>query len=144
MIVTTVRFEVPGPPVAQGSMRAFTMKGGPRRVGMEASNAKPLGEYRARIAMAADGVGHPLIDGPVQLVCSFHFDRPKAHYRANGELKPSAPDYKTTTPDLDKLVRALLDGLTGVLLHDDRQVVWCQAQKVYGEQPRTYVELGAI
>jgi Holliday junction resolvase RusA-like endonuclease len=38
-------------------------------------------------------------------------------------------------PDLDKLVRAILDSLTGVVWRDDAQVVDIVARKVYAETP---------
>jgi Holliday junction resolvase RusA-like endonuclease len=37
---------------------------------------------------------------------------------------------RTSVPDLDKLVRALLDGLTGIAFEDDCQVHSVEASKV--------------
>lgn len=34
-------------------------------------------------------------------------------------------------PDIDKLLRALLDGLTGIVWVDDSQVIYCTVNKVY-------------
>jgi Holliday junction resolvase RusA-like endonuclease len=38
-------------------------------------------------------------------------------------------------PDLDKLIRAILDALTGVVWRDDGQVVDIVASKVYADTP---------
>lgn len=74
--------------------------------------------------------------GPVMVVLNFFLPRPKAHYGTgrNAEtLKPSAPAYPSTHPDIDKLTRSVLDALTGIVFHDDRQVVMLQVGKFYGQ-----------
>jgi crossover junction endodeoxyribonuclease RusA len=66
-----------------------------------------------------------LLKGPIELRVSFYFNRPQSHYGTGNnasKLKPSAPEYHTQSPDLDKLVRCLGDALTGVVYVDDRQV----------------------
>jgi hypothetical protein len=59
--------------------------------------------------------------------------RPRDHFGARGTVKPSAPKYPATTPDIDKLARALLDALTGVLVLDDKQVVELTCRKSWAE-----------
>lgn len=52
---------------------------------------------------------------PVAVALTFYLPRPA-----------SAPSYvirPTTTPDIDKLVRVVLDELKGIVLKDDRQIV---------------------
>ncbi len=53
----------------------------------------------------------------------------------------SAPFYPTTKPDASKLVRALEDGLNGVLWRDDSQVAEIVAVKYYGEPARAEVRI---
>ena len=71
---------------------------------------------------------------PVTLVVTFYLPRPKSHYRANGELKPGAPELPTSPPDLSKLVRGVEDALTiaGVWA-DDALVTQTIADKRYGD-----------
>ena len=45
----------------------------------------------------------------------------------------------TTKPDIDKLVRAILDSLKGILINDDSQVTELQAYKSYGSPERVSV-----
>ena len=45
-------------------------------------------------------------------------------------------------PDLDKLVRAVLDALTGVCYKDDSQVVYIETEKVWDKT--TYVGIWQI
>ena len=78
---------------------------------------------------------------------TFMFNRPKAHYNTKGELKPKAPFYKSTKPDLDKLCRSTLDGITGVLIKDDSQVVNLICNKVYankGELPGALITINPL
>jgi Holliday junction resolvase RusA-like endonuclease len=44
---------------------------------------------------------------------------------------PKKRQHHTTKPDLDKLVRAIGDGLTGVVILDDKQIVELHARKIY-------------
>ena len=69
---------------------------------------------------------------PMALSVVFRFKRPQTHIGKKG-LKPSAPQHCTSARagDIDKLQRSLLDGLTGVLYDDDRQVVSVNASKRY-------------
>jgi crossover junction endodeoxyribonuclease RusA len=84
---------------------------------------------------------------PIYLHLLFRFRRPKGHWNAKGELKASAPKTITTRPDIDKLARSTLDGLTGVLFHDDAQVAFLVASKEYcltGELEGCQIEIREI
>lgn len=71
---------------------------------------------------------------PVQVTAFFYLKRPASHYRANGEVKESAPLFPVTRPDGDKLERAVFDGLkAGGALHDDAQIVVQLARKFYAD-----------
>jgi len=92
-------------------------------------------------------VGRELLSGPVQVKVEFVFPRPKAHFgtgRNAGSLKASAPSYVSTTPDLDKLARALGDALKGIVLRDDSQIAWLNIWKVYGEPACARVEVAEM
>lgn len=61
--------------------------------------------------------------GPVVLTVTIRLPRPSS--------LPRRVRHHTTKPDLDKLVRGIEDGLTGVVYLDDKQVVDLHARKVY-------------
>jgi Holliday junction resolvase RusA-like endonuclease len=66
--------------------------------------------------------------------CTFFLERPKAHCgtgRNEGIVKDGAPAYPVVRPDADKLLRAVLDALTGRVWADDAQVVVATARKRY-------------
>jgi len=129
--VAEVAFTVAGTPVAQGSLRSLG-KGRPTIAG----NRDTLVPWRNAVAAEAAMVMPPRpLTGPLELDVTFVFGRPKGHYgsgRNHATLKPSAPMFCDKRPDLDKLVRAIGDALTGVLVVDDAQFVELHARKHYG------------
>lgn len=74
-------------------------------------------------------------DGPFKIEIIFRLDRPKTHFRSgrfSDSIKISAPKYPIVRPDIDKLTRAILDALTGIVYKDDSQVVELDVKKRYG------------
>ena len=126
-----MKFTVPGQPVPQGSMSAVSRGSG---VSMFHSNQAKLQAYRDAVAWSAKArLGEP-IEGGVQIRVDFYVKRPQ---------RPKQVD-PITKPDLDKLVRAVLDALTGVCFADDSQVVMLTAFKLYAEaEPYTEVSVEA-
>lgn len=124
----SVSFFVPGVPAPQGSKRHVGR-------GILVESSKALGPWRSTVALAARAAhkGAPL-DGPVSVACDFTFPRPKHHRRANGELRDGAPARHSSRPDVDKLARAILDGITGIVIRDDGQVTSLSARKWYGDE----------
>jgi Holliday junction resolvase RusA-like endonuclease len=127
--VTSNQIEVIGRPIPQGSKRAFVVRGTNRAVIVD-QQGQALGLWREAIARAARTAQGGPTHRPVRVVIDFLFARPKGHTGKKG-LLPSAPKHMTTKPDLDKLIRAVLDALTGVVWVDDSQVVTVTARKDY-------------
>lgn len=127
---------ITGIPVPQGSLRAFTRNG---RAWASSDNPrtrpwKAAVTAEAARAVEALGLATPAYDRrPVAVIAVFRLPRPKGHYGKRG-LLPSAPRYPAGMPDLDKLVRAALDALTGVVWRDDAQVISVLATKVYPDE----------
>ena len=130
-----MRIVVRGIPAAQGSKRAIRRKDGGVNL-VESSRA--VGPWREAVraetqrAMNAWGP-YP---GPVALEVRFLLPKPKS--------APKRQLYPAKRPDLDKLLRALLDGLTeGGAWNDDAQVVRITAAKDYAEfeAPGCYVDV---
>lgn len=81
---------------------------------------------------------------PVALSVTFYRARPKGHFgsgRNAGRLKPSSPAWPATKPDMSKLLRAVEDALSGVVYHDDAQIVAEQLVKDFDETPRIEVSV---
>lgn len=121
---------VPGLPVPQGSIRAFQQKG--MRFPKLTSTSKGLKEWRSMVSTALVsflGNSKPpfqTITGPVAIELDFRLPKPK-----------SAPKRKRTwpitRPDLDKLIRAVMDSLSGVVVRDDSQITEIVARKAWPE-----------
>ena len=125
-------FFVPGIPRGQGSKRVLpNRKAGGRPILVESS--KYVGDWRADVQLKAQSVwnGKPLLAGPVAVDFLFIFRRPQSHHVASNRERPvkeNAPRYHTSKPDLDKLIRAINDALTGVILTDD-----CLVARIHSE-----------
>lgn len=132
-------FVLLGDPVQQGSMHCVGTgqqrgKGAPHI--LKHNNEDTLDPWRTDVAAAAELQRKPKAPKgqPVDLVLTFSLARPANHWgtgRNAAVLKPSAPQYPTVYPDLDKLVRAICDALTGTAYADDSQVVELMARKRY-------------
>lgn len=123
-----------------GSKTAGATKGGRRYV----RDSNPASrEWKRTVAQAAgermDRRG--LLEGPLVLELVFYRPRPSAHYGKRG-LRPSAPEFPTTRPDVLKLARAVEDALTGVVWRDDAAIVDERLAKRYGEPARVEVRVG--
>ncbi len=117
----TAEFRVYGRPQQRGSKRAMPLKNG-KTIMVDANKNSRAWMDAVAAEAAAAWDGRDLLQGPVAISVTFEFKRPKAHLRKNGDVKPAAPELFTSSPDLDKLLRALGDALTGVVYADDRQV----------------------
>lgn len=123
--MTTVVLRIKGTPVAQGSMTC--VGGGPGRPhNVQPSNKQDLAPWRNKIAAAAkqavakgaSWVSHD----PVRVDLTITLERPKSVGR----------DWPSVYPDIDKLARAVLDGLTaGEVWQDDGQCVLLNVVKAY-------------
>lgn len=115
-----VAFFVPGTPAPQGSKRALHARGSGRVVLVESS--KKLPTWRRAIADHASAACPEPVAGAVAVSLVFVMPRTKAM----GD-RPAPP--MVQRPDVDKLTRAALDGLTGPAFADDSQVVELHAAK---------------
>jgi len=124
----SMAFQVFGDPIPQGSKRAFAVKG---RAPNIVDDNPTLKSWRSMIVDAAreelnhirdDGELPPMELGPVRVTLMFFLRQPK---------RPKAP-VPITKPDVDKLARAVLDGMTDAgVFRDDSQVTTLTVRKRY-------------
>lgn len=113
---------IPGKPAPQGSKKAYVIKGRP--VLVESSDA--LKPWRAMVTLIARSAANQFrwatTEDAVAVEITFNLLKPASSKR----------EHPTVKPDIDKLVRAILDGLTEAgIWKDDSQVVDLIARKVY-------------
>lgn len=138
-----IEFFVPGIPVPKGSMRAFAFKRKTGKLGVAVShdNERTRPWLAVVTAFAQEAMaGSPPVDAPLSVRLRFVLPRPQGHFGTRG-LRPSAPFAPAVKPDLDKLVRCVLDALNGVTWVDDGRVVEVRASKAYGQAPGVLVEV---
>ena len=122
-----ISFRVNGLPVPQGSMKVIHGR-------VLHSQGSALAVWRSTIGWEAKVAGATPHGLPVRITIIFIMPRPKTVKRP----------YPTVAPDLDKLVRGVLDGLTGIAYEDDAQVVEIHAHKVYGSAIGAEIRLEII
>lgn len=119
--VTVLDMRVDGQPAPQGSKKAFQR--GSKIVLVEMSaRVKPWRELVHAQAHSVLG-SHTPTSGAVAVRIDFLMQAPKRRWR----------DLPLGRPDVDKLARAALDGLTGVAFADDSQVVDLHVTKRYAQ-----------
>ena len=134
-----VQFTIPVDPVAQGRPRITTIGGRPRAY--EPAKSRSYKAYVADFtqrAMIDAGLEKP-IEGPLCIRARFAFPLPKSQWR---KRTPRPEEWRDKKPDLDNLVKNLLDGLQPICFLDDRQVAKMVVEKVtlaQGEAPYTSV-----
>ena len=85
--------------------------------------------------------------GPVNMFVTFYMKRPKSHYRTgkfSNMLKNDAPMQHTKKPDIDNLLKFIMDCCNGIVYKDDCQVNRCSVSKVYcekDEEPHTEINI---
>lgn len=141
-------FFVAGVPIPKGSAKAFVNKKTGRAI-VTQTNREKQKPWASDISYHASKEHKSgLILGPVKLNLHFVMPRPKCHYgtgKNSACLKPGAPVWHISTPDLDKLTRCVKDALTGVIWKDDSQVCKMgEVTKQYGDKPGVFISVSEI
>jgi Holliday junction resolvase RusA-like endonuclease len=99
--------------------------------------AGQIATIRLFVAQSVKDQGWKLTGEPVWMSLEFVMTRPDGHFGTGknaGKLKPSAPRWPTAkNGDRTNLLKAVEDALTGIVWHDDAQVVDGPIRKSYGE-----------
>lgn len=118
---------IKGNPVPQGSK---TIGRHGNKSWIRDANAPKLKQWRNSVAYQTPLL---LLDEPLSLTLMFYMPRGKTVTRK----------YPSVKPDIDKLVRAVLDGMTGRLFIDDSRIIDVIARKRYADDhnPGVVVEV---
>jgi Holliday junction resolvase RusA-like endonuclease len=126
-------FTVLGLPSTKGSTRSF-LRG--KKI-VTVADARGLGAWTQAVKWAAkvQAIKCQPKPIPMSIAACFVFTRP-----ASAPLRP----HHVVKPDLDKMLRALLDALTGIAYEDDAQVTLIAASKAYGPEAKTEVTVRTV
>lgn len=133
-----VTFLVPGEPIGKGRPRVSTI-GGHARMFTPTKTAN----YESLIALFAEKAmrGRELIAGPVLMelrivvAVAKSWSKVKTAEALAGEVMP------TKKPDADNVLKAICDGINGIVFKDDVQVVNVSMSKRFGETPGVTVRV---
>ena len=140
-MITNIAFVVPGEPQGKGRARVGTI-GGHARMFTPAKTVAYEGliTHAAQLAMR----GAAPLDGDcrleVDIVCSVpaSWSGKKRTQALAGGIRPAKK------PDADNIVKAVCDGMNGVVWRDDVQAVEGSWRKVYGETPGLRVRVASL
>ncbi|QXG34016.1 RusA family crossover junction endodeoxyribonuclease [Pseudomonas viridiflava] len=133
-----VTFLVPGEPIGKGRPRVSTI-GGHARMFTPTKTAN----YESLIAIAAHQVmaDRELLSGPVlmelriMVPVAASWSKKKTAQALAGEVMP------TKKPDADNVLKAICDGINGIVFKDDVQVVNVSLSKRFSVTPGVHVRV---
>jgi crossover junction endodeoxyribonuclease RusA len=138
---SAISFVAIGTPVPKGSMKAF-MRPGMRFpiVTNDNDKTRPWASAVQNAAIVATKYATEVLfkSGPVSVDVDFYLPRPKS--------LPNKVTAHCKKPDVDKLLRAILDALKGVIWTDDSQVVDIHGTKHYAtiDMPRAEIHVSMV
>ena len=122
--VRSREFVVLGDPRPRGAIRVVPAGGTYRQIDASKKTRPWMDSVRAAAAAVSGPEFFAAKGTPVRVWIHFYLPRPK-------NLPKKVWSVQTKKPDVDKLARAVLDGMTGVFYEDDSQVVELMATKQY-------------
>ena len=133
-----VTFVVPGQPVGKGRPRVG-------KIGAHARLLTPekTVNYEGLVAMAAQQAmqGRELITGPVMVEMDITVQIPQSWSKKRKSQALAGEIFPTTKPDKDNVIKAIYDGINGIVWKDDVQAVDGHQRKRYGETPGVRVRV---
>ena len=125
-----IKFIVYGTAKSKGSYKGFTRDGkmipdNPKSKDWQHLVAVSAQQYRPKSGP---------FDEAVQIIATFYFARPKS-------VSEAKRPYMTVKPDIDKILRAILDGMSGIIYTDDARIIRVVVEKHYCTIPRVEIEV---
>jgi Holliday junction resolvase RusA-like endonuclease len=133
----SISITVPVEAVPKGSVRAFIAPKQQRAIIVQDKHYQlRLYESILRDHLSQAMQAQSLFEGPVRVRIVFNRSRPKS--------KRKNTKYAATRPDIDKLARAVLDAMTGIVFVDDAQVAALTAEKRYADRASVEITVEEI
>ena len=133
----TITVTIPGEPVGKGRPR-FIKSGTPYTpLKTRAYENKVAFLYK----LAAKGRKFQR-HAPVSVEIRAYYGIPQSDSKRQRERKLNGAIMPCKKPDIDNVVKAVLDAINGIAYEDDAQVVMISASKAYSERPR--VEMSVL
>ena len=134
---------VDGVPVAKGRAKATTVNGYVRHyTPPKTRNYENWVRMCGVQAMARDG--RSTTDDALHVEILVYVPIPKSWSKKRKGLALEWKIHPTPSPDLSNYVKAVEDGLNGIVWGDDSQIVNLSARKVYGDHPKMVVTVNRL
>ena len=123
-----------GFPKAQPRVKAYSRGG---KAGVYTPESKALREWKHAVEEVMARHMDKKLDGAISVRLEFYMPRPKSHFRTgkfSHILKDDAPIDHLSKPDLDNMIKLVLDVMTkSGYWKDDSQVIELSASKNYND-----------
>ena len=133
-----IKIEIPGDPVAQGRPRFA-------RRGKYVSTYDPPKSraYKQKVAIYARAsmASREAITGPLEVTVYIYRQIQQNGSQRLKQAKLDGKIWPAIKPDLDNYYKAITDACTGIVWHDDNQIVKAHIIKKYSDQPRAVLEV---
>ena len=131
-----IMFTVYGEPVAKGRPRFSTR--GKFPVAYTPEKTKAYEFEVGMMALAAMGGTKPL-EGALEAFIYITYAVPESYSKKRLEACLSGLEKHTKRPDLDNVIKSLIDGMDKIVFFNDSQITSIHATKVYGEVAKAEV-----
>lgn len=136
-----IMFTVYGDPVAKGRPRFSTR--GKFPVAYTPEKTKTYESEVAMMAKAAMGASEAL-EGALEAFIYVTYAVPASYSKKRSEACLSGLEKHTKKPDLDNVVKSVVDGMDKIVFLNDSQITSIHATKVYGEIAKVEVMVREI
>jgi len=130
--MTTLTFRVPGKPAGKARPRFNRATG--------TVYSPDVGLYQVRVAEHGLQAGLRLVEGPVEVHIRITRRMPSSWSKKRRKARMG--EAATNKPDGNNILAGVLDGLTGILVADDKDVWRCSVEKRWGEADNTMITVG--
>ena len=103
-------------------------------------NAKDYTDWKKGLGLLAKARIKKPIENEVFIKIEFFYEIPKSWSKKKKELAK----WHKSKPDIDNLIKGVLDSLNGIAYKDDAQVVMIQARKQYAAENGVKIEITEI
>lgn len=138
-----MKFEFDIEPVEQARPRATRMGKGIRLY-----DPKKVTVFKRKLGMLARQQmldrGLEPYDGPLEVCMEFHRPVQASISQKERSRRLSGVHRPTVKPDLSNYIKALEDGLNGIIWIDDNRIVQIVAEKKYSDRPHIVIEVNKV
>ena len=134
-----IKFTVQGQPKGKGRPR-FSKRGNY----VHAYTPEDTTAYENQVAFAYISSSKTKFTGNVEMEIRAYYKIVKSTNKTDKELMLKHIIRPTKKPDLDNVIKIILDGLNGYAYNDDAQVCKVTAEKWYSDEPRVEVTIRGV